>query len=218
MPKVYIEGGSSDYIRMWNRFGYEVTKSLENADVVQFTGGSDVSPELYGEDFHPSTTSLPVRDEYCLNLYNTCFERGIPMTGICRGGQFLNVANGGSMFQHCDGHAIYGTHLATIVDSGKEVAVTSTHHQIMRPNRRDGIVLMVANKLGTYKLHRQLVDGSLNMFVTADRPDDDDIEAVYYEGTKSLCYQPHPEWCKEDSECLLTYKYFLRNYLDLPVK
>lgn len=215
MPKVYIENGGRDYQEMWARFGYESVVDYREADVFQFTGGADVSPPLYGEDMHPSTGASEERDRRCLALFNYAFEKGIPMAGICRGGQFLNVANGGSMFQHCDGHAIHGTHKATILDTGKVVDVTSTHHQIMRPNRKEAVILMVAEKLGTYKLHRQLSDGK---FSTVDRPDDDDIEAVYYEGSNSLCYQPHPEWCKPDSDCVAAYKYFLRNYLCIWVK
>ena len=88
--------------------------------------------------------------------------------------------------------------------------VTSTHHQIMRPNRDIGIVLMEAPRLTTFKecvVYEDITN--LN--------DESDVEAVFYPDTKSLCYQPHPEYCDFNSDCMKTYKSFLRNYLELDV-
>jgi GMP synthase-like glutamine amidotransferase len=207
--KVYIENRSMDYVKMWQLFGYSPTSNYELADVIQFTGGYDVRPTLYGENPHPQTVSSRDRDEKCLEIYNYALKNSVPMAGICRGGQFLNVMNGGKMYQHCDGHAINGTHKAIIIDTGVIVDVTSTHHQIMRPNLDKGILLMEsATQLSTFK------EFMFNWDVF-DHPDGPEVEAVYYDDTQSLCYQPHPEWCAHDSSCVSAYKYFLRNYLGL---
>jgi gamma-glutamyl-gamma-aminobutyrate hydrolase PuuD len=200
---------------MWARWGWDVVADVTHANVIQFTGGEDVDPRLYHEEPHPTTGYNRRRDEVCLDLWDYALRAGVPMVGICRGGQFLNVANGGKMFQHCDGHAIRGTHKATILESGLEVDVTSTHHQIMRPNRDKGIVLMEADKLGTFKQHMELYDDA--HWGIANRDVDDDIEAIYYPDTNSLCYQPHPEYCDEKSGCVQAYKSFLRNYVGLDV-
>ena len=213
---VYIEGerAGSSYHQMWAAMGYRATNKLEQADVIQFTGGEDVSPELYGEAKHPLTGNNIYRDEECGYIFEFAKEYNIPMAGICRGGQFLNVANGGKMFQHCDGHAIFGTHKATILETGLVVDVTSTHHQIMRPNRDAGIVIMEADKLGNFKQHMLPMNDPI---VILDDPEADDVEAIYYPDTNSLCFQPHPEFCEFDSDCMKTYRYFLRNYLGLDV-
>lgn len=214
MKNVYIENADGAYAKMWRRWGYTVVDDISKASVVQFTGGSDVSPHLYGETMHPATTSNRQRDDKCMVLFSYAVRNKIPMAGICRGGQFLNVMNGGSMHQHCDGHAIRGTHKATIRESGLIVDVTSTHHQIMRPSK-GGIILMDSLPLGTYK--EGMTSDKEGVFSVTDRKDEDDVEAVYYENTNSLCYQPHPEWCEESSSCVQAYKSFLRNYLGIDV-
>lgn len=212
---VYIEGERrGPYHTMWERWGWSVTDNPLKADVIQFTGGADVSPELYGEAPHPQTVANRGRDDLCMELFKMAKAKGKPMAGICRGGQFLNVANGGKMFQHCDGHGIYGTHKALIIESGLMVDVTSTHHQIMRPNRDKGIVLMEADRLGQFK---EYMEDMGHRWVKADAVEEDDVEAIYYDDTNSLCFQPHPEYCDEKSTCLQTYKSFLRNYLGLDV-
>jgi gamma-glutamyl-gamma-aminobutyrate hydrolase PuuD len=217
MGKVYIEGGQANYNEMWRRFGWAIVGDMFDADVIQFTGGSDVSPHYYGEAAHPHAQVNLDRDARCKILFNMAKRREIPMAGICRGGQFLNVMNGGSMFQHCDGHGIYGTHKATILATGSEVDVTSTHHQIMRPNRDKAIILMEANpKLSTFKEHMS-VDEPTDKWYVSDKQEEDDIEAVFYPDTMSLCFQPHPEYCDPKSSCVATYRNFLRNYLELDV-
>lgn len=213
---VYIEGGGRDYHKMWEEMGYIPVYAPEVASVIQFTGGEDVNPAYYDERPHPTVGFNDRRDQGCFGLYQYAVTNGIPMAGICRGGQFLNVANGGKMFQHCDGHGIGGEHMATILETGLQVGVTSTHHQIMRPNREKGIVLMEAQpKLSTFKYHMELREH--NIWDQFDGQEEDDVESVFYPDTMSLCYQPHPEWCATLSDCMLTYKYFLRNHLGLPV-
>jgi gamma-glutamyl-gamma-aminobutyrate hydrolase PuuD len=221
MGKVYIEGHHGDYGKMWRKWGWQIVANILQADIIQFTGGSDVNPEFYGEPQHHFAQVDTDRDERCRILFNQAKRVGIPMTGICRGGQFLNVMNGGKMFQHCDGHGIYGTHKATILATGSVVDVTSTHHQIMRPNRDTGIILMEANpKLGTFKEYMgnyPLFDNVPGKYFVTNAQEEDDVEAVFYPDTMSLCFQPHPEYCDVSSNCQTVYRNFLRNYLDLDI-
>lgn len=221
MKKVYVEQHEGSYINMWQKFGWDAVADYKDADVIQFTGGADVSAKYYDEVNHPQAGCNPKRDERCFDLFKWG-EGRTPMAGICRGGQFLNVANGGKMFQHCDGHAIHNTHKATILESGLEVDVTSTHHQIMRPNRDKGIVLMEANpKLGTFKEHMELVNSEVFLngkgWQVYNRQEEDDVEAIFYPDTMSLCFQPHPEYCHPQSSCVSAYRHFLRNHLELDV-
>ena len=55
MRKVYIVGGGGDYKSMFEGEGWEVVDCFSKADLIQFTGGADVSPALYGESTHPQT-------------------------------------------------------------------------------------------------------------------------------------------------------------------
>lgn len=184
---VYVVGGGYEYERMFKQAGWGLADHLSGADLLCFTGGADVSPELYGEENVASYTS-PQRDKEEEKIFDWAYKYGVPMVGICRGAQFLNVMNGGKMWQDVDNHAISGTHEA-VCKYWDKVMVSSTHHQMMHP-AESGEVLVKAG-LSTVKLSANgLFDG-----------DGEDCEVVYYKDTNSLCYQPHPEIVSETHEC-----------------
>ena len=63
-------------------------------------GGEDINPSLYGEDLDPLCKPLmPRRDQFECQLINACHLRQIPIFGICRGLQMMNVAFGGTLYQ-----------------------------------------------------------------------------------------------------------------------
>lgn len=190
MPKVYILSGDAQYTALFKDFGFEIITSLTQdvPDLVCFTGGEDVSPHLYGETPHPQTFSSSFRDAFEQRLFKEFLEANIPMVGICRGGQFLNVMNGGKMYQHVNMHT--QSHVLTDVKSGETVMATSTHHQMMRPSI-SGKILATA-KQGGYKQHMK--DGR----VEVSKMEEPDIEVVLYPHTRCLCFQPHPEFGTEE--------------------
>jgi putative glutamine amidotransferase len=141
-----------DYVRKVERAGARallvppsldaVEETLDALDGVVFTGGSDLDPELYGEEPHAETTGVVrLRDEAELALLRAALERDMPVLGICRGIQVLNVAMGGDLEQHLDGHRHdppgqfvrhdvdieRGTRLASML--GERTTVMSHHHQ-----------------------------------------------------------------------------------------
>jgi putative glutamine amidotransferase len=74
---------------------------LDRIDGLMLTGGTDLDPALYGEKPHPQTQSFQRdRDEFEIALVRRAIERDMPVLGICRGMQVLNVAHGGSLLQH----------------------------------------------------------------------------------------------------------------------
>lgn len=184
--KVFIVGGGFPYEQMFANAGFEEAKTLQEADLVQFTGGEDVSPHLYNENRHPRSYSNPRRDDREVELFVKCVEMKIPMAGICRGGQFLNVMNGGKMFQHVDMHT--ASHIAYDHINGREILVSSTHHQMMRPSHK-GSVFLTAN-LGGFK--EMMGDNSI--IELPKYSNEVDVEGVYYAETRSVCFQPHPEF------------------------
>ncbi|MBZ4487446.1 gamma-glutamyl-gamma-aminobutyrate hydrolase family protein [Microbacterium sp. cx-55] len=121
---------------------------LDGLDGLILTGGLDVQPELYGAERHPLTDPARAdRDAWELALLRGARRRGIPVFGICRGLQLINVAFGGSLHQHLPddlgteryriGGGVFadntvivedGTRLAGLVGAG-EYGVHSYHHQ-----------------------------------------------------------------------------------------
>ena len=183
---VYIPYYDSSVGKLFKEHGYSVTTSLlDNPSLICFTGGEDVGPDLYGHAVHQSTFTNPLRDTEEVAVFNEAKAAGLPMVGICRGGQFLNVMNGGTMYQDVTNHT--GGHDAII--DGERLFVTSTHHQMMNPGK-NAIIVGVA--VGT-AAERTLYDPKDNAFVTYPHQKGElDIEVVAY--GNHICFQPHPEY------------------------
>lgn len=74
---------------------------LDMLDGLMLAGGADVDPGTYGQQPHPSTQGwVPERDVFELELARRALERDLPLLGVCRGMQVLNVARGGTLLQH----------------------------------------------------------------------------------------------------------------------
>jgi gamma-glutamyl-gamma-aminobutyrate hydrolase PuuD len=184
---------------------------VEDADLVQFTGGEDVSPQLYGETEHPRTSSNMRRDVLEIGMFVRAGHEGKPMAGICRGAQFLHVMMGGDLWQDVPSHAISGTHEATCMLTKKKVQVTSTHHQMMVYSDVPFVLLDTFRSAWKESNH--------NGFSIRATPKTKghvwrDMEALAYlkgEGPRVLCFQPHPEY----TNCpkVTTELYFV--YIDL---
>ncbi len=178
MAKVYIVGNDAGVTQLFRDRNHEVlniSNPLETAELlpdpelVVFTGGSDVWPGLYGKKNTHSSCDVR-RDLEEVLWYHRFYH--VRKLGICRGGQFLNVCNGGSMEQDAPHHALAGTHNYYDNYTGDRYSVTSTHHQIMKGV---GSVFVVG--------------------VSFNMPDGRNThECLYYAQTKSLCFQPHPEY------------------------
>lgn len=90
---IWLAGGRSV---KWNAFR---EFDLGAVDGVVIGGGDDVGPELYGGKLGLSARLDPARDCFELSLAENALEQNIPVLGICRGAQMLNVALGGSLDQ-----------------------------------------------------------------------------------------------------------------------
>jgi putative glutamine amidotransferase len=74
---------------------------LDLLDGLVLAGGADIDPSSYGEEAHPETLdTVPERDRFEIALVRAAIERELPVLGICRGMQLINVAYGGTLLQH----------------------------------------------------------------------------------------------------------------------
>jgi putative glutamine amidotransferase len=123
--------------------------ALADMDGLLLPGGVDLDPSLYGELAHPAVQVEPARDDLELAAWQVARQRSVPVLGICRGFQAINVFSGGTLVQHLEGHddpssAPVGHHLR--LDPTSRLAgilgethpltftdVNSYHHQAIRP-------------------------------------------------------------------------------------
>jgi putative glutamine amidotransferase len=85
--------------------------ALDVLDALVLAGGADVDPASYGAEPHRCTTGTrPERDAAELPLARRALERDLPLLGICRGMQLMNVALGGTLIQHLPDDVGHGDH------------------------------------------------------------------------------------------------------------
>jgi putative glutamine amidotransferase len=96
-------------------------------DGLLLIGGADVDPRTYGAEPGPATeTTYPDRDRFEIAMVNLALEHDLPVLGICRGMQILNVARGGTLVQDLagpDGKSIHRRRVGTFEDAENHIAL-----------------------------------------------------------------------------------------------
>ncbi len=158
------------------------TKALPDVDGLLLPGGWDVDPSFYGEQRDEKVEETdPELDEMELSMFRQARERAIPVLGICRGQQVINVAMGGSLVQHLEGHevrALGRSHLAhTIeVDPSSELGKAAGEHKV-RVN----------------SLHHQAIKDLAQGLQQTARGEDGTVEGVESNDGLIVAVQCHPE-------------------------
>jgi putative glutamine amidotransferase len=161
---------------------------VAHVDGVLFSGGADIDPGYFDQPPHPQLGAVdPQRDAFEFALYRAARHAGKPIFGVCRGIQLINVAEGGSLFQHLPA-------LGRNVQHSQADRGGLPHHLLQLS---DGSRLQAAfgsDRVFVNSYHHQGLDRlGAGLLVTA-RAQDDLIEAV--EGTSGawlLGVQWHPE-------------------------
>ena len=124
-----------------------VDELFEILDGILFSGGGDVEPTLYDSEDRGSEGVEPERDVLEIALVRRAADEGVPIFGICRGQQIINVALDGGLLQDVGEHrqeaareeATHvvqvepGSRLAEVI--GRQVEVNTFHHQVVDPER-----------------------------------------------------------------------------------
>ena len=212
MKTVHIVGGFSSYCLMFEEQGWAIVDCIEDADLVQFCGGEDVWPGFYKEKKRHTTNLNLQRDRYERAMWELARASGCKIAGICRGAQFVHVMNGGSLYQHVDNHALEHGHQCILSHKFSDLSplplvCSSTHHQMIRegPNQPGVVVLHASESTKKY--------GQATYPFKSKKHYSRDVEAVYYEETKSFSFQPHPEYYARSHPCRILYFQLLKRLL-----
>jgi putative glutamine amidotransferase len=159
---------------------------LDGLDGLVITGGKDLDPAHYGQEPH-SATDEPRRDRdaWELALLGGALRRGMPVLGICRGAQVLNVALGGTLHQHLPDVIGHSRHQA-----GNAVFTTSSIATV--PGTRLAALIGESCQAPCYH-HQGIADLGEGLVISARDPDGV-VEAVEMPGEHFvLAVQWHPE-------------------------
>lgn len=166
LPRSYVvavqrEGGLAVLIPPDEELVSAPDEALDRVDALILAGGADIDPAAYGAPTHPETRgTVPERDRSEIALARRALERDVPILGICRGMQLLNVAAGGTLRQHLPeefGHHEHRRALGTFDGAdhdvrlepgslaaraaGEEIHATKSHHHQGVDRLGEGLVV-----------------------------------------------------------------------------
>lgn len=217
-----------DYCSVSNNYIYSVQKAggipilipiddnIENIasyseiiDGILFTGGEDVSPLKYGEDPLKQVDGISEdRDNFELQLFQEVYKKNIPILGICRGTQLINIALGGSLYQDIN---------SQIPDSfghlPKNTMVNNLYHSVKIEEDSRLFNIFNTKELNVNSFHHQAIKKVGTDLKTVAFSSDGIIEAVESTGERFLvAVQWHPEdLTKKYSEFLKIFEVFVHS-------
>ncbi|AMM19324.1 hypothetical protein AX769_03240 [Frondihabitans sp. PAMC 28766] len=165
--------------------GPSLAAEFDRADVVLLMGGEDVDPALYG-----GAESYPHRDQIFADadraqvaLVREALDEGVPLIGICRGMQVINVALGGDLVQHLH----EGGHVAP------NPAESMVAHAVSLVEGSALARLLGATELDVQSSHHQAVGTVGRDLRVVARADDGTVEAIEHATSPLWAVQWHPE-------------------------
>ena len=220
-PLLYVEHSTATWLMRRGlraymvpfAYGIEHTEASIDAlvrglDGIVLHGGADVAPLSYGETaMRDEWKGDRLRDKYEIKLVHACLAHDIPVLGICRGQQLLNVALGGTLYQdietQVDGAlAHYDAELYDDNHHDVDIRPDSRLAQILREHTDD------SRRVRVNSVHHQAVkDPGDDVQIEATCPEDGVIEAIrLVEGTDRYAagVQWHPEFQDPDKDTLLS--------------
>jgi gamma-glutamyl-gamma-aminobutyrate hydrolase PuuD len=192
----------TDYDGMYSPFWSELgpcfggiarfLKDPESFDLVCYTGGSDIGPDLYGHKNLRSGTN-PKRDKQERMIFEVASKLNIPQTGICRGAQLISSLSGGTMVQDMKVNHGGSRHPTQALDVEEDFIASSAHHQMIVPGPGAEVYAWATERINAEDC---VYDGDLPDSVF----EGDDVrvtEAIYIPQTRSFGVQYHPEWMEK---------------------
>ena len=175
--------------------GDDAERVLARIDALLVTGGDDVNPSHYRAEPAPETKAVdPALDDYEIALVDAAVRDNRPMLCICRGIQILNVALGGTLCQHFDGHFDLPNYNEPVHDVRLEAGSMLAK-------------VMGAPQVSVNSLHHQTLDVLAPQLLAVGNTDDGLVEGVEVDGCGfALGVQWHPELLRHRPEHLALFE------------
>lgn len=180
----------------FNSLAKEVIVARQPSDMIEedsalvIWGGSDIHPNLYNHVMGRGTYPGGKRDDDEWALLQQAIKMGIPIFGVCRGGQMLCAAAGGYLIQHVNNHA--GARHEVTTSNGETFMVNSIHHQMMVAPKEVGHEMLAWST-------RHLSDVYLYQNDQNHPVPQQEAEFIYFPAIKGFAIQWHPEAMHLDS-------------------
>lgn len=171
---------------------------VDGIDGLLLSGGADIGPSSYGEPAHPETgTPRAERDAFEFGLLRAALDAGLPVLGVCRGFELLNVAFGGTLVQHLPDAVGHDRHRPAPAEFG-------VSRIALQPRSRVAEVLGVDVKVRCY--HHQAIGRLADGLTAVGWADDGTVEAVELPGEQFVVgVQWHPEESPEDARLMRAF-------------
>jgi putative glutamine amidotransferase len=186
----------------------ELDGLLYRLDGILFTGGYDIDPRIYGGRSHPSVERIDKsRDEIEIHLVQSLMKSTKSFLGICRGLQVINVAMGGSLYEHIPDQAP-----GEVIHDNHHLPRNFLAHQVTIKTRNHLSEIVAGSEAFVNSLHHQGICNLANdLFPTAYAPDGL-IEAFELPGHPfGLAVQWHPEELQEQEVMRRLFQSFIQS-------
>lgn len=176
-----------------------IKRQVSLVDAILIQGGIDITPSLYGEEAVPELDITCLKtDKFLLEVIKCAKERKIPILGICKGMQLINVSYGGTLYQD-----IKYAGLDSKSHRQSDESITKPFHSInLEKNSLLGKIFDNKEKIMVNSYHHQAVKDLGKGLVIDAKADDGIIESIHYDDKSQwiLGVQFHPEQLSRNNE------------------
>ncbi len=171
---------------------------IELIDALILSGGQDISPQFYDDNITDKVKDIdPQRDSWELKLFKLAYESNLPILGVCRGMQLMNVAQGGTLYQDLIDH--YDKSLAHLPDETDKCYV---HHTVNIAPECKLCSFSNSQKINVNSHHHQAIKDLATDFKAIAKTERGIIEAIEATDKKFVIgVQWHPEDLTEIHPC-----------------
>jgi putative glutamine amidotransferase len=195
VQKAYIEAlqaAHAEVVLLYPKPFDELKAELQSLDGLMIVGGKDVHPSFYGEQNVASFEEHISIDQLDIDVIRIAIEMNKEILGICRGLQVINVALGGTLHQHIDGH--------------RSKSLTKTHSITVLPETLLSTLIDTKSEVNSF--HHQAIKTLAPFIRVSAMSEDGIIEAI--EAPKLLAVQWHPERMRHLKEYSTFFEAFVK--------